>query len=214
MTTHSPHPHERPIPLEPGAFDAILFDCDGTLVESAPAWHLAISNALHPHSDPMPRDWYFQRLGLSPSDLMDDYEAAIGALNITREEFFHRCTTGYSEAAHALEEVTIVADIARAWHSKVPLAVVTNAQRTAVHGALTATRLIPLFNTIVSIEDVQQGKPAPDIYLKAAEKLNIAPARCIVLEDSNEGLLAGQRANMQTIDIRHYWTPRWKRLIS
>lgn len=203
--------YEKPIQLEAGAFDAILFDCDGTLVESAPAWHLAISNALHPHSAPMPRDWYFERLGLSPASLMDDYEAAIGALNISREEFFHRCTTGYRHAAHALEEVTIVADVARAWQGKVPMAVVTNAQRVAVNGALTATSLIGYFNDIVSIEDVKHGKPEPDIYLKAAERLSIAPARCIVLEDSHEGLTAAKRAGMQHIDIRHYWTPRWKR---
>ncbi|SDE68665.1 HAD family hydrolase [Terriglobus roseus] len=203
--------YEKPIHLVEGAFDAILFDCDGTLVESAPAWHLAITNALHPHSAPMPRDWYFARLGLSPADLMDDYEAAIGALNITREEFFNRCTTGYGEAAHALEEVTIVADVARAWQGKVPMAVVTNAQRVAVNGALTATGLISYFNTIVSIEDVRYGKPEPDIYLKAAELLNIAPARCLVLEDSNEGLTAAKRAGMQHIDIRNHWTPRWKR---
>ncbi|MEZ2348554.1 HAD family hydrolase [Terriglobus sp. RCC_193] len=203
--------HEKPIELEADTFDAILFDCDGTLVESAPAWHLAITNALHPHSAPMPRDWYFERLGLSPVDLMDNYEAAIGALNITREEFFHRCTVGYTEAAHALEEVTIVADVARAWQGQVPMAVVTNAQRVAVNGALTATNLIGYFNTIVSIEDVKHGKPEPDIYLKAAERLNIAAARCLVLEDSHEGLTAASRAGMQHIDIRNHWTPRWKR---
>lgn len=203
--------YEKPIQLEAGTFDAILFDCDGTLVESAPAWHLAITNALHPHSAPMPRDWYFERLGLSPASLMDDYEAAIGALNISREEFFTRCTTGYSDAAHALEEVAIVADVAREWQGKVPMAVVTNAQRVAVNGALTATGLIGYFNHIVSIEDVKRGKPEPDIYLKAAEHFNITPARCIVLEDSYEGLTAAKRAGMQHIDIRDYWTPRWKR---
>jgi HAD superfamily hydrolase (TIGR01549 family) len=142
---------------------------------------------------------------------MDAYETAIGALNISREEFFHRCTTGYAEAAHALEEVTIVADVARAWQGKVPMSVVTNAQRVAVNGALTATDLIGYFNDIVSIEDVKHGKPEPDIYLKAAERLSIAPARCIVLEDSHEGLTAAKRAGMQHIDIRDYWMPRWKR---
>ena len=203
--------HELPIVLNADSFDAILFDCDGTLVESAPAWHLAICNALHPHSEPMPRDWYFERLGLSPADLMDDYETVFGGLKIKREEFFHRCTTGYAEAAHALEEVTIVADVARAWHGRAPLVVVSNAQRVAVRGALTATGLLPLFDGIVSIEDVERGKPEPDIYLKAAEQLGVAASRCVVLEDSHEGLTAARRANMQAVDIREYWTPRWKR---
>jgi beta-phosphoglucomutase-like phosphatase (HAD superfamily) len=203
--------HELPIVLEAGSFDAILFDCDGTLVESAPAWHLAITNALHPHSEPMPRDWYYERLGLSPADLMDDYETVFGSLRIPREEFFHRCTTGYGDAAHALEEVTIVADVARAWHSRVPLVVVSNAQRVAVRGALTATGLLSLFHGIVSIEDVERGKPEPDIYLKAAEQLGVEATRCVVLEDSHEGLTAARRANMQAVDIREYWTPRWKR---
>ena len=203
--------HERPITLPEGTFDAILFDCDGTLVESAPAWHLAICTALEGHSAPMPQDWYYARLGLSPAGLMDQYEAEIGPLNISRQEFFHRCVTGYRDAAHALEEVTIVGDVARAWHGKVPMAVVTNAQRPAVEGALAATGLRPLFQDVISVEDVVHGKPAPDIYLKAAERLGIEPHRCLVLEDSHEGLLAAHRAGMRAIDIRQHWTPKWKR---
>jgi beta-phosphoglucomutase-like phosphatase (HAD superfamily) len=203
--------HEIPIVLEPGTFDAILFDCDGTLVESAPAWLLAINKALHTDAPSMPQDWYYARLGLSPSVLVDEYEAEFGPMQMPRADFHAKCVHAFSDSTHALEEVTIVADVARAWHGRIPMAVVSNAQRPAVMSSLTAVALLPLFDFLVTIDDVVHGKPAPDIYLKAAVQLEVDPSRCVVLEDSHEGMTAATRAGMQAIDIRNHWTPRWKR---
>ncbi len=211
MTKHVNPSHERPIVLEEGSFDALLFDCDGTLVESAPAWLLAINQALGAESAPMPQVWYYDRLGLSPGDLLDAFEAEFGPLTLPRAEFYRRCTGAFSAAAHALQEVTIVSALAREWHGRKPMAVVSNAQRTAVVSSLTAVGLLPLFPVLITIEDVTQGKPEPDIYLRAAEVLQVAPQRCVVLEDSVEGLTAAARAGMPAVDIREHWTPMWKR---
>jgi HAD superfamily hydrolase (TIGR01509 family) len=57
------------------------------------------------------------------------------------------------------------------------------------------------FSTIVCGDDVVRGKPEPDIYLKVAEKLNVDPSECIVLEDAPNGVLAGKRAGMKTIAV-------------
>ncbi len=202
---------ERPILLEASSFDALLFDCDGTLVESAPAWLLAINHALGPDACPMPQAWYYKRLGLSPADLLDAFEGEFGPLTLSRAEFFARCTGAFGAAAHALQEVTIVGALAREWHGHKPMAVVSNAQRHAVISSLTATGLLPLFPVLVTIEDVTHGKPEPDIYLRAADVLHVNASRCMVLEDSVEGLTAASRAGMQAIDIREHWTPIWKR---
>lgn len=204
-------PSGRPIVLEEGNFDALLFDCDGTLVDSAPAWLLSINHALGADACPMPQAWYYGRLGLAPADLLDVYEAEFGPMTISRAEFSARCTGAFGSASHALQEVTVVSELARTWHGRKPMAVVSNAQRQAVVSSLTATGLLPLFSTLVTIEDVTYGKPEPDIYLHAAAVLRVDPARCMVLEDSAEGLTAAACAGMQAIDIRDYWTPTWKR---
>ncbi len=207
----STRPFERSIVLEEGTFDALLFDCDGTLVESAPAWLMAINHALGTDARPMPQAWYYDRLGLSPSDLLDAFEAEFGSLTISRSEFYARCTGAFGSASHALQEVVIVGELARTWHGRKRMAVVSNAQRLAVVSSLTAIDLLSLFPTLITIEDVVRGKPEPDIYLRAAEVLQVVPSRCTVLEDSVEGLTAATRAGMQAIDIREYWTPIWKR---
>ena len=203
--------HERPIILDESSFDALLFDCDGTLVESAPAWLYAIQQALGTDHPPMPQAWYFERLGLSPSDLLDHYEAEFGLMTISRAEFYQRCTGAFEAASHALEEVTVVSALVRHWYRRKPMAVVSNAQRRAVVSSLTAIGLLTHFDILVTIEDVTYGKPEPDIYLRAAEVLRVAPERCVVLEDAAEGLTAAQRAGMTVIDIREHWTPTWKR---
>ncbi len=207
---NTPTAFERPIILEENAFDALLFDCDGTLVKSAPAWLLAINHALGAGATPMPQAWYYDRLGLSPADLLDAFEAQFGGMSISRGEFYARCTGAFGAASHALQEVTVVAEVARAWHGRKPMAVVSNAQRTAVVSSLTAMGLLPLFPVLITIEDVTHGKPEPDLYLRAAEVLQVNTSRCLVLEDSVEGLTAASRAGMQVIDIRNYWTPTWK----
>lgn len=67
--------------------------------------------------------------------------------------------------------------------------------------AMDIYNLSPYFSAIVCGDDVVRGKPEPDIYLKVAEKLNISPSECIVLEDAPNGVLAGKRAGMTTIAV-------------
>jgi HAD superfamily hydrolase (TIGR01509 family) len=65
-----------------------------------------------------------------------------------------------------------------------------------------ATKLRPLFDYVVTAEDVGHGKPAPDVYLEAARRMKVDPTQCVVFEDSDEGLEAAHRAGMRGIDIR------------
>jgi len=90
----------------------------------------------------------------------------------------------------------------------VPMAVASNGRRENVEASLTVTKLRPLFDFIVAAEDVERGKPAPDVFLEAARRMAVSPARCVVFEDSDEGLEAARRAGMRTIDIREYFAPQ------
>jgi HAD superfamily hydrolase (TIGR01509 family) len=70
-----------------------------------------------------------------------------------------------------------------------------------VRGCLEATGLIHLFETIITPKLVKHGKPAPDMFLLAAERMGIAPSECLVLEDGNSGLEAAKAAGMQAVFI-------------
>ena len=199
-----------PIVLKDGTFDALIFDCDGTLVDTAPAHYSAIRHALQRIGRDMESTWYFDRVGLTPDALLDAYEAEDGSLPISRTELLKPYAVAFQRSSDQLQEVSIVADVARAWKGKVPMAVASNGQRGNVESSLQSVGLLDLFDPLVTAEDVRQGKPAPDIFLKAAERMGVKPDRCIVLEDSEEGLAAAKAAGMQFIDIRESWTPGWK----
>ena len=194
------------ISLVEGTFAGLIFDCDGTLVDTAPAHLAALQVGLDAHGLSMTKEWYFPRGGLTPGALMDDYEALLGA-PVPREDILARYTVAFQAELRYLQEVTVIAEIARAWHGRVPMAVASNGQRENVEASLTVTKLRPLFDYIVAAEDVEQGKPAPDVFLEAARQMGVAARDCIVFEDSNEGLEAARRAGMRTVDIREYFAP-------
>ncbi|MEO8737163.1 MAG: HAD family phosphatase [Edaphobacter sp.] len=195
------------ISLVEGTFDGLIFDCDGTLVDTAPAHLAALQEGLDAHGLTMAKEWYYPRGGLTPDALMDDYEALLG-FSVPREDIFARYTVAFHAGLHRLQEVAVIAEIARKWHGRVPMAVASNGRRENVEASLSATKLRPLFDFIVSAEDVERGKPAPDVFLEAARRMGVAAARCVVFEDSDEGLEGARRAEMRAIDIREYFAPQ------
>ncbi len=190
------------ISLIEGTFSALIFDCDGTLVDSAPAHLHSIQQALKPLGLTMTREWYQSRHGLGPDPLIDEYEAAFNPSPIDRAAFFARNNIAYQAAIPMIEEIDFVTDIARAWHGRVPMAVASNGVLENVEATLIHAGLRSFFDYIVTAGDVKQGKPAPDVYLEAARRMKVDPAMCVVFEDSDEGLEAAHRAGARAIDIR------------
>jgi beta-phosphoglucomutase-like phosphatase (HAD superfamily) len=188
--------------LVEGTFAALIFDCDGTLVDSAPAHLHSIRQALKPLGLTMTDDWYHPRHGLGPHPLIDEYEAEFNLPPIDRDAFFERNNAAFQASIAFINEITFVADIARAWHGRVPMSVASNGVSANVEATLVSTNLRPLFDHVITADDVKHGKPAPDVYLEAARRMKVDPAKCIVFEDSDEGLEAAHRAGMRGIDIR------------
>ncbi|GMQ65392.1 HAD family hydrolase [Vallitalea maricola] len=84
---------------------------------------------------------------------------------------------------------------------KIPTAVATSTNRSDALELLEKVDIVGYFNTIVCGDEIEKGKPEPDIFLMASKKLGVNPERCIVLEDSENGILAATRANMIPIWI-------------
>lgn len=192
--------------LERGSFDALVFDCDGTLVDSAPAHLHSMQQALASLGLTMDPEWYSTRHGLGPDDLLDAYQADFKIESLVREDFYEAVNATFLANLHLIEEIQAVADVARHWFGVVPMAVASNGVRKNVEATLVATRLRPLFYTIVTAGEVQRAKPAPDVYLEAAHRMRVRPERVVVFEDSNEGLEAASRAGMRAFDIREVLT--------
>jgi beta-phosphoglucomutase-like phosphatase (HAD superfamily) len=101
-----------------------------------------------------------------------------------------------------------VVEVVRRERGRLPLAVATGAVRPICERILRQIGVPDLFDTIVSSEDVHRHKPAPDIFLEAARRLNVEPRHCRVYEDTDPGIAAAQSAGMDYVDVRNLHTPR------
>lgn len=178
-------------------FSAILFDMDGVLVDSYDAWISADKEFLREYAVDPSGSLYAQFHG---SSILGVYEILSETRNMPEsyEVFRSRRVSFVNEEIYKtvslmpgalafLEHVT----------SRLPSALASASEREWVETALMQNNITHHFGAIVSATDVNgKGKPAPDIFLKAAEKLGIAPEECLVLEDSHNGILAGKRAGM------------------
>lgn len=195
--------------LVEGGFDGLIFDCDGTLVDTAPAHLRALQIALAANGQQMTPEWYYPKVGLTPAALLDQYEREVAALAVTRQLLVERYTVAFHESLGAMREVEVIAALAREWKGRVPLAVASNGQKSNVEASLRVTGLLGLFDFVVAAEDVKRGKPEPDVFLEAARRMGVAAKRCVVFEDSDEGLTAARRAGMDGRDIRLVFVPEW-----
>lgn len=189
----------------PDSFDltpeAILFDCDGTLLLTADLHFDAISGAAASQGAVMPRDWYMSLTGLGRQDLFARFSADFAlSLDVPRLSTDSIALT-VGLANQAQENPTVTA-LARAVAGHLPIALVTNSEAAIANSFLAATGLDRLFDAIVTVEQALAPKPAPGLYLLAADRLGVEITRCLVLEDSRQGIEAANSAGAVCLDVR------------
>jgi len=181
---------------------AFLFDLDGVIVDSNPmhrrAWEVfnrrygvETTDAMHERmygkrNDEIVRDFF--------GDALSDEEVAMRG---AAKETLYREMVG-AEIDRML--VPGVRDFLGR-HRELPMAVGSNAEPENIALFLDGAGLRPYFRAVVDGHQVERPKPHPDVYLRAAEILNIPPAACIVFEDSHSGVAAGLAAGMQVIGL-------------
>jgi len=84
----------------------------------------------------------------------------------------------------------------------IPLAIGSSGSRAGIETVLRLLGWTDYFDVLVTGGDVQAGKPAPDIFLLAASQLNVAPKRCLVFEDTDDGMTAAAAAGIEAVDVR------------
>ena len=90
----------------------------------------------------------------------------------------------------------------RAYHGKMPMAVASGGTHKNIVRTLRLIDLLQFFDAVVSAEDVRHGKPAPDMFVEAARRIDVLPASCLVFEDGEKGIEGAKAAGMDVIDIR------------
>ncbi len=191
-----------PLEIPDYPFQAYIFDCDGTLVDSMPLHYIAWVEALRRHDAPFEftEEMFYAHAGVKEQDVVNILNAKHGT-NIDPVSLDEMKMEIFRARIPEVQPVHPVAEFAKSLHGRFPMAVASGSEEPTVRGCLEATGLLHLFETIITPKLVKQGKPAPDMFLLAAERLGIAPSECLVLEDGNSGLEAAKAAGMQAVFI-------------
>ena len=190
------------LPIPAGEFKAYLFDCDGTVVDSMPLHYLAWRRALKAYSIDFPEELFYEWGGKPVETILGELSRAQGIpvpIQETadiKESYFHE----------ALPQLTVVAEVLEHIehsHGRIPFAIVSGGGRASVQRSLAQLGLLDRFETLVCAEDYTRAKPDPEPYLIAAKRLGIAPADCLVFEDTQLGLDAAIAAGMSWVKVPH-----------
>ena len=187
--------------VPPDGTAALLFACDGTLVDTLALYRTCWRQVFGRHGFDMSDEWFaiWQGHSMVPfvrgafPDVDDATLAVIG----------HEGVELFLESTHLLEPLEHVVEIARNYRGVLPMAVVSGGPRAAVVDSLHAVGIADLFDPVITVDDVAHGKPAPDAYLLAAQRLGVNPALCVAYEDTGSGMTSAREAGVGVIiDVR------------
>ena len=182
-------------------YSAFIFDCDGTLADSMPLHQVAWVRALRLHGATFEFGWdlFMSRAGKTIELTVSELNAQFG-LSLDPELVARAQRAEYDALAvnvQPLHEVVAYArERARAGY---PVSVASGGDAPTVRRTLQTIGALDLFPVVVTAEEVAHGKPAPDLFLLAAERMRVPPERCLVFEDSPLGILAAERAGMGAV---------------
>lgn len=190
--------------LPQGPFHAYLFDCDGTIADSMPLHYIAWKQALGEQGCAFPEDFFYSLGGMPVRDIISMLNQQQG-LQMPVDATAVRKESLYYENLHQLAAVPEVLEVIEASHGTIPFAVVSGSTRESVVASLEALRLLDKFQTLVCAGDYQRSKPHPEAFLLAAERLGVAPEKCLVFEDTDMGIQAATAAGMASVKILQPW---------
>jgi HAD superfamily hydrolase (TIGR01509 family) len=191
-----------PFPVEPRSVpDAVIFDLDGVLLDSEPRWNAAREALVRETGGRWTDDAPRAMMGMSSPEwsryLRDELGVPMEPEAISTD-VVRRMRAGYAESLPLLPGAQeAVHALAERW----PLGLASSANREIIDLVLDLAGFADAFGVTVSSEEVARGKPAPDVYVEAARRLEMLPERCAAVEDSSNGLRAAAAARMTVIAV-------------
>ena len=182
--------------------EAVVFDFDGTLVDTMPLHYRAYRDVLHGYGISLTMERFLLVTGGKASETIP--RMAGRALTPREVEQIHRAKKERVATLFATEEIVRLhtSIILRLLAGRLPLALASAGSRDGILLILNRLGWATFFNSIVTGEDVVHGKPAPDAFLLAAAQMNVRANACLVFEDTDAGIEAARRAGMACIDVR------------
>ena len=185
---------------------AVVFDLDGVLIDSEQVWDDVRERLAHERGGRWHERAQADMMGMSSPEWSRYMHDVIGLPESPAEinaEVVERMLSRYREALPLIDGAV---DAVRRLAARFPLAVASSSNRPLIEAVLAGAGISELFAVTVSSEEVERGKPAPDVYLEAARRLDVEPGRCAAIEDSANGIRAAHAAGMRVCALpnAHY----------
>jgi beta-phosphoglucomutase family hydrolase len=180
---------------------AIIFDCDGTLVDSMPVHFSAWRSTLSRYGFTFTEERFYGFAG-QPTWRLVEMLAAEHGTTVDIHAVARQKEDDFLKLIHLVKPIEPIVAIARSSHRQKKMAVASGGWRDITRMQLQHAGILDLFDTIVTAEDTERHKPEPDVFLEAARRLGVAPENCLVYEDAELGIEAARRAGMACIDVR------------
>lgn len=184
---------------------AAIFDCDGVLVDTEPLYFALNRDFIRSRGGDFDFAYYSHFIGLS-SDLMwgelkEKFHLAESVETLIAMEKQRKKALLSAQNLPPMDKIPEL--LTKLAAHEIPCAVASSGRRENVELILAASGLRRYFTAVITGEDVVRGKPAPDIFLKAAQALGVAPCDCAVIEDSQNGVRAAKAAGMYCIGYQN-----------
>jgi HAD superfamily hydrolase (TIGR01509 family) len=203
----------RPVDVStPGAPDgvpalaAVIFDMDGVLADTEPVHEMAMGEFLATLGKSITSEYYSHFVGLGHRAVWTKLRA-----DLSIERPMEECLAGYQpilvkRSGHVPPGPGVVELVSALSSAGIPMAVASSSFRPVVEATLTGLGLRDRFRAVVTGDEVSHGKPAPEIYLKAAAALGVDPKSCVAIEDSGHGVQAARAAGMACLGLESRYT--------
>lgn len=187
-----------------GDFAGFIFDLDGTLINTMPLHYRAWDSAMRHHglAEVLSEDLFYS-LGGVPTVRVAELMGMHYGLSLNPHEVEITKERLFLEKLDTVEHIKPVVEFARRVARTHPVSIATGGQPEVALPALKAAGLQGMFKIVVTPRDVApgRGKPAPDMFLLAAEKMGVPANRCLVFEDAEPGVQAALAAGMQVVRV-------------
>lgn len=179
----------------------LIFDCDGTLVDTMPLHWQAWNSVCKRHGIVFPEERFYA-LGGVPSVkilhmLKDEQGLDMDPVAVSREK-----EEAYIPLMPEAKLIEPIAAIARDAQGRLPMAVATGGRTKYIKPLLESVGILDWFGAVVTADDVENHKPAPDTFLKAAALIGVPAEECRAYEDTDLGMEAIRAAGMEAVDVR------------
>jgi HAD superfamily hydrolase (TIGR01509 family) len=193
------------VPAPDETAPAYIFDLDGTLADTMPV-HFGVWQVFAARYGFVFTEERFYALGGVPTSriaamLIAEAGLALDPVALAAEKE-RTYVDGLASGALSVRPIEPIVAIARERRGTAPMAIASGSTRRLVTLTLAALGIADWFGAVVAAEDTARHKPEPDVFLEAARRLGVAPARCTVYEDTDLGLESARRAGMTGVDVR------------